>query len=557
MDYVFDVTDMAPLLRDSVTVNSSLGVGSPGFGIYTKLIFIEGTPDRNAIAVKRIYAHGGAYGNASNPIDNNFPVVNQTAPVGTVSTAFRFIVTGHGNDANGCCEFADHYYDLFLNSSAITRRHIWRNDCGVNETYPQGGTWVFERANWCPGASVKPYYDVLPAITAGSNYNVNLSFEPYTVASVSGNYFATASVVYYGGINKTLDASIDDIISPSSHPDHFRENPSSSKPTIRLHNSGSTPIDSVAFLYGVDDTAMEPYVWAGTLAPLADTVITLPPSAALTYLSASSQSGSFPFKVLVTAVNGTADADQTNDTMRSRFVIAPNWPDTIMIKMLTSNLATDGMNLNANPSDASWYVTNINGDTISSRTNTNYSTLYMDTLILPGNGFYKFTISSPGYCGGLHWWLFDQALTGYVPGYLQIKRMTGANLPMHGYTYATNTSPGGLKNFGEHDDYGCSYSQYFYVGTADELGVRNISIAPTVAVYPNPADGEINVEFDNIDVANSSVSVVNILGQKVYSGKVTTGKMTINSSAFAPGLYTILYTTASGSGTAGKVIVSH
>ena len=556
-DYVFDVTDFAPFLQDTVTVNTALGVGSPGYGIYTKFIFVEGTPDRNTIAIKRLYAHGGTYGNAANPIDNNFPVLNETAPAGTVSAAFRFIVTGHGSDANQCCEFADHYYDLYLNGTSILEQHIWRNDCGYNELYPQGGTWIYNRSNWCPGSSVLAYYDALPGVTAGTNYNINVSFEPYVVASPSGNYDASASVVYYGSMNKTLDASLDDVIAPSSSPQHFRENPSNNIPTVRVHNSGSTVISSVAFQYGVVDSVMQSFTWSGSLAPLADTIISLPASTSLAYMSSTSQTGSFPFIVAITGVNGTPDVDQTNDTMRSQFIVAPDWPDTITIKMLTSNLAADGMNLNANPADASWYITNVSGDTVLSRTNTSYSTLYVDTVMLPGNGYYKFSVNASAFCAGLHWWAFDQGLTGYVPGYLQIKKPTGANIPMHGYTYASNTSPGGLKNYGEHDDFGCGYSQYFYVSSVTASGVHTVSDAPSVVVYPNPANNEISIDFNNTDITNSSISVVNIFGQKVYSAKITSNNTKINSSAFAPGLYLVFCTTASGVSSIGKVVVTH
>jgi hypothetical protein len=561
-DYVFDVTDFAPLLRDTVTINSALGVGSPGFGIYTKLVFIEGTPDRNTIAIHPLYSHGaafggGTYGSATTPINTHFPVLNETAPAGTVSAAFRLIVTGHGSDANYCCEFAEHYYDLILNGTPIQRQYVWRT-CGMNELYPQGGTWLYDRSNWCPGSSVLPYYHALPGVTAGTSYNINIAFEPYTVASASGNYHTGASAIYYGGMNKTLDASIEDIIAPSSSPQHFRENPANNLPTVHIHNSGGTAISSVAFQYGVVDSTMQTYLWNGTLPSLADTVISLPASTSLAYMSSTSQSGTFPFIITITGVNGTPDADQTNDTMRSKFIVAPRWPDTLVVKMLTSNLGADGANINVNPADASWYITNVNGDTIVSRTNTNYSTLYLDTVTLPANGYYKFFISSPAFCSGLHYWAFDQGFTGYAPGYLHIKKLTGAFLTMHGYTYATSTTPTGLKNGGEHDDFGCGYSQYFYVSTASNVGIHGVKNTSSIVIYPNPANEEINVEFNNIDTHGSSISVVNILGQKVYSAALSSGSINISSRDFAPGLYTILYSSADGnSNNVGKVMIAH
>ena len=295
----------------------------------------------------------------------------------------------------------------------------------------------------------------------------------------------------------------------------------------------------------------------GTLAALADTVISLPPSASLAYMSSTSQTGIFPFIVAITGVNGAPDVDQTNDTMRSQFIVAPDWPDTIAIKMLTSNLAADGMNLNANPADANWYITNVFGDTIFSRTNTTDSTVYSDTVILPSLGYYKFTVSTPGFCAGLHWWAFDQQLTGYSPGYLLIKNLNGVKIPMHGYTYANSTSTGGLKNYGEHDDFGCGFSQYFFVSNANPSRVSNIKSPSSVAIYPNPANDMIYIDFDNVDISGGSISIINILGQTVYSASISSQNMKINSGSFSPGVYMILCNTANGSSNIGKVVVSH
>ena len=555
-NYVFDVTDFAPYLRDTITINTALGVGSPGFGCYSQFIFIEGTPDRNIMGVTPLYHHGGTYGSATNPINNNFPVLNDTAPAGTVSAAFRFLVTGHGSDVNECCEFMEHYYSLYLNGDSIWRQYIWR-DCGLGELYPQGGTWLYNRSNWCPGANVLPYYDSLPGISGGTAYNLNVTFEPYVVTSPSGNYDASAAVVYYGPINKALDASVEDIIAPSSSAQHFRENPGSNEPVIHIHNSGRATINSVVFNYGVADSVIQTYTWHGTLMPLTDTVITLPASTTITALSAASASGTYPFIVYMTDVNGVADNDQTNDTMRSTFIAAPAWPDTIIISMLTSNLAANGNDLNANPADASWYVTNAAGDTIYSRTNTDYSTQYNDTLAMPADGYYQFYISTPGFCTGLHWWAYDAEVTGYAPGYLKVKKMTGANLPMHGYSYASGTTPAELKNEGEHDDFGCGYGQYFYVSNAHAAGIQNINNTGSVTVYPNPANDQINIAFDNIDTRGVTVSLVNVLGQAVYTGSVTGNTTSIGCKSFPAGIYTVICNSPGGRIKIEKVIVQH
>ena len=86
--------------------------------------------------------------------------------------------------------------------------------------------------------------------------------------------------------------------------------------------------------------------------------------------------------------------------------------------------------------------------------------------------------------------------------------------------------------------------------------MKNAPVAPTVNIYPNPANDEINIEFDHVNTG-SGISMVNILGQTVYTTNVSANNIKINSHSFAPGVYTILYSTAGGSSSLGKVVVAH
>lgn len=560
-DYVFDVTDFAPYLKDTVTINSMLGVGSPGYEISTKLIFIEGTPDRDVVGISKVYSNGSGYygytyGDVNNPINSHLITVDMTAPAGTQNAAFRFIVTGHGSDANQCCEFDSHYYRLFLNGNQLLQRDIWREDCGLNQVYPQGGTWIYDRSNWCPGASVHPYYDPLPGITAGNNYNVNLQFQDYTVANPSGQYVVSASVIYYGGMNKSLDASMEDIVTPSSDEQHFRQNPGNNNPVIRIHNSGSTPISSVAFEYGVQDSTLQQYTWSGTLAPLADTTISLPASTTLSNLSASSASGTYQFIAVITSVNGQADEDATNDTFRSSFMAAPDWPGQFIVKFHPGNIGRNG-NFNASPAQGSWVITDANGGVVASEQNANVNTDYSDTVNIPTPGFYQLKISNNvkdlvGYCFGLHWWALEQ--NGLKSGALWVKNMDGANIPMHGYTYAPN--PNNLEDGGEHDDFGCEYTQYFYVSNPS-TGVDDINDIAGFKMYPNPANKELDVEFAHRGSNNMSVSLINIMGQTVYTADVNNKLIQINTSSYPAGVYTLTCTAANGARKVEKVVIAH
>ncbi len=68
-----------------------------------------------------------------------------------------------------------------------------------------------------------------------------------------------------------------------------------------------------------------------------------------------------------------------------------------------------------------------------------------------------------------------------------------------------------------------------------------------ISLYPNPAVDRLNIRIDSIDKDNATIEIVNVFGQQVYSGSLSsmsdTG--TIDISSMAPGLY-ILYVKSPG-----------
>jgi hypothetical protein len=57
---------------------------------------------------------------------------------------------------------------------------LWRADCATNPCSPQGGTWQYNRAGWCPGQSVIPWdNDITTSITAGQPVTLDYNLEPY------------------------------------------------------------------------------------------------------------------------------------------------------------------------------------------------------------------------------------------------------------------------------------------------------------------------------------------------------------------------------------------
>jgi len=518
-NYVYDVTDYAPVLHDTATIRIFFSGYSGGFTGKIRFAFIEGTPDRDVTGIRRLWT--GSYGYGGTPdINSHFTPVVDSAPAYTESAAMKFIVTGHGSDGNGCCEFMSHNYQVVLNGSSIANQAIWRSDCGMNELYPQSGTWVFERGNWCPGAIVHDNWHTLPGIRAGSKFRIGLQFDPY---SGGGSYTTEAILFYYGAMKKTLDASIDQVVAPTSDENFFRENPTSGSPIVKVKNRGIATINNITFQYGLKGGAMASYTWYGALATFGEREVTLPALGELATIAGDTLVHTFVAKIV--AVNGSIDADSTNNTATSKFLAAPFWPSTFRIQMSTGNLS-----LSSNPtlSEFSWAIYDKNNTIVATRNNAQISKTYLDTVMLH-TGYYKLVISDSS-CFGLAWWLDGQL--GVAPGSFFVKKLKSAtNIPMRGYSYS-----GGYNN-----DFGCGYSQYFY--TVDSAqGITNIAEnGLSLEVYPTPAQDNINVDITGIANVKGRLQLIDALGRVIMEKSCNGANQQISVRDMANGLYTLVY----------------
>jgi hypothetical protein len=382
-----------------------------------------------------------------------------------------------------------------LNGSSIGTKTVWKT-CGSNELYPQSGTWLLDRANWCPGEATVPHFFDLAGITGGTSFNVGLQFDPYTSPYPShsgyGSYTTEGSVIYYGSMNKTLDASLDDIISPTNNENHFRENPTCTHPQIKVTNTGATAITSLQIQYGLQDSTLDTYTWTGTLNSLASTVIELPDLNSLHVVSGTTATNTFVAKI--TSVNGSTDADATNDMMTSHFVPTPMWDTKFRVVLKTNNEGST-------TSETKWEIFDIDNHLVASRTGADLSTTYDDTVSL-FTGCYRLQITDGG-CDGLNWWA--NAGSGITSGSLTVRRLnsvTGSTVPMNGYSYT------GQYN----NDFGCTYSQYFTV--LGPAAITDLVIGgPEMEAYPNPAHGNVTIAIGGIRDINGTVQVIDYDGQ--------------------------------------------
>jgi hypothetical protein len=82
----------------------------------------------------------------------------------------------------------------------------------------------------------------------------------------------------------------------------------------------------------------------------------------------------------------------------------------------------------------------------------------------------------------------------------------------------------------------------FTLTVLPNLGVNENDIKNSVLIYPNPASSEITIkgEFDT----NETISIFNILGQKVQGASLNGTETRINVSQLADGVYTIYFNTS-------------
>jgi len=51
-------------------------------------------------------------------------------------------------------------------------------ECADNPLYPQGGTWIYDRAGWCPGAKVTTQnFELTPFVTGQEAFTVDYNID--------------------------------------------------------------------------------------------------------------------------------------------------------------------------------------------------------------------------------------------------------------------------------------------------------------------------------------------------------------------------------------------
>lgn len=205
--YTYDVTDYASFLKDSVKMRVVYDGWSAAFSARVEFLFIEGPPNRTVESVREMFHTSINY-----PSSAGFEsvAVPQTFTINPAVTSAKVIVhmTGHGNGG----EFDPHNFQIKVNGNQIFDHILWKDDCDVNAVAPQGGTWVFHCANWCPGEKVPVFeIDITPYITPGQPVTIDLDMDDFAVGNASYAYILSAHLITYSS-QQTNDVAMDEII---------------------------------------------------------------------------------------------------------------------------------------------------------------------------------------------------------------------------------------------------------------------------------------------------------------------------------------------------------
>jgi len=502
----FDVTDFIQILRDSVEIRCHYSGWSSGFSATLDFEFIEGTPARDVIKMENIYSGGYNYSSSSDFEANK--LTPQTKFIETNSTAamIKMTTTGHGFDNNQvAAEFKPINYYVNIDGTLTHTQYNWDDKCGENPIYPQGGTWIYDRANWCPGTRAEAFdHEITPHITAGDSIEIDVDFQSYTWSGTqTPSYIIQCQLFQYEDANFSNSAEIIDIIKPSLKDEHSRKNPICGKPLIKIRNYGSTPLTTLDIEYKVEGGTTHTYSWTGNLSFLGTEEVELP--------NLSSWSGSANvFEVTLKNPNGAADDYTENNSMKSEFEYVPQYPETFALWVGTNA----GVIVNfTQESETTWDFYDANGNLGHTSGSLYSNTQYRDTLTF-SPGCYTFIMSDTDE-DGLDFWANNDG------GGMVRFREIGASW---------------LKTF--NPDFGTNIVHQFTVGYGQTT--TTINSENNWDIFPNPTKNNLIIE--GLSDGETNITLQDNLGKVILTRTISNIGFiseTLNLNEFENGIYFI------------------
>ena len=475
--WVFDVTDYAPLLKDSV----ELQCGNWQELLDLKFAFIEGTPPRDVENVTAFWK-GVHY---LNNWDATILPQTYSPAEGEEMWRLKTRASGHGfGQGNNCAEFCYNTHSVKVND---TQQWSWEimQECADNPLYPQGGTWIYDRAGWCPGAPVRTEdLELTPLVAGQDSFTVeyDVTYDPH------GNYRMEGQIIGYGPANMAHDVEVMDILAPNDDKLLSRVNPVCENPVVRIRNTGSEPLSSVTFTYGITGEALvtETLTFESPLAFLETRDVELPYDATAYFVGDDEEVLRFEVRG---DVAGDLDEDSSNGWMSATFRRPPTW----QYNSLDDNRMIVWTKTNNVPGETTVEIRHANGGLYWARSYSEANTTYRDTIVL-NQGCYRFTVNDSGD-DGIDFWANNDG-----SGYVRLKKVAGGNFKVF------------------ESDFGKSISQAFYWATNLYSGVdEQPELGGDVAVFPNPMQDQLTLLPAGFS-GQAEYHIHNVQGQLIDQG---------------------------------------
>ncbi len=471
----FDVSDFEPVLRGKKYLSMDFG-GQFQEEIDIRFLFIKGTPARTAFSIQQIWkVDQRSYGDIS--AQRSYEPRTIKLPTNLSSAKVRSVISGHGQEG----EFIPQIHKLDLNNGAKSESwEVWKQ-CEQNPVYPQGGTWLEDRAGWCPGMATDLHQMELGTL-AVPNQNVNFKYS-LTAAGGDSRYIANHQLVTYGAANFSNDVAITRINKPSSAIEFARINPACSTPEITIKNNGSTTLTEINIEYWTGNNTHLTHKWTGSLKFLEETTVQLPITD-LAFWSATD---------MVFHAKLASDQYSYNDELQSAYNLPAVHGNKISLIYRT----------NLYPQENSYKITDITGNVVASKGGFTASRQYNDTLAL-AEGCYKFEFLDNGD-DGLYYWYYDAAGQTHGTGFLKLKDLV----------------KGTTKTF--EPEFGKSTIYEFSV--SNSVGISEQTLNDQLNIFPNPTSSRIINIYSAKGLDGAGISIMDAMG------KVMTVSSTIHGYA--------------------------
>ncbi|HEX5024770.1 MAG TPA: peptide-N-glycosidase F-related protein [Agriterribacter sp.] len=384
-----DVSDFAPFLRDSVEieyVHTGYEDSTVGWALTIDFEILSGPPVVVPLGITSLWNKGYKYGDPNAKIEDSLLPVSYESIRGAAINRIRIQHTGHGMDRpKGCSEFCSRWRDIKMDGKTVDHRDMWK-DCGGNPLYPQGGTWIYDRAYWCPGDLQEP--DIIDVRTKPGKHQVALEMEPYTAtANIQAVENISAYLFHYSKPTQKTDVAVDRIMVPSEEQRFSRLNPANFTPRLVIRNLGSENLHALTITYGTGGFQKKTWQWKGNLAFNEVAEVVLPGGI-------DANKGQNTFTVLLAKPNGRKDGWMGDNELATSFVAPEKYPAEFVLQLLTNN----------RPKDNHVFMIDDKLDTVFHKTpgDLEPNTLYTDTFRLKAGNYDLCLTDSAG--DGLEFW---------------------------------------------------------------------------------------------------------------------------------------------------------